>query len=143
MKVFVATKEGQGLRENDFSHTEEGELVFFSYGCDRDKDNVDGGCGCRRGMTGFKNLTSTTTFKVIDMEMTEDEYIDKHVTAMYATGFNDFEEIEDLKDSSRSDSEILLDGASIFPENIILERRGNDIQPRAQFSWSFPPEEDY
>ena len=70
MKVFVATKEGQGLRQNDFSHAEEGELVLFSYGCDRDKDNVDGGCGCRRSMDGFKTLSGTTTFKVVDMEMT-------------------------------------------------------------------------
>lgn len=64
MKVFVATKEGQGLRENDFSHTDEGELVLFSYGCDRDKDNVDGGCGCRRGMNGFNTLKAPPHLKL-------------------------------------------------------------------------------
>ena len=143
MKVFVATKEGQGSRENDFSFTEEGELLLFSYGCDRDKDNVDGGCGCRRGMSGFQTLKSTTTFKVVDIEMTEDEYIDKHVAAMAKTGFFDGEDLEDQKACSRSDIELLLEGASVFPEGIILERRGNDIQPRVEFSWSFPPAEDY
>lgn len=46
MKVFVATKEGQGTRDSDFTFAEHGELVLFMDGCGSDRGNPDGGCGC-------------------------------------------------------------------------------------------------
>lgn len=95
------------------------------------------------GYERIQHFKSTTTFKVVDMEMTEDEYVDKHVAAMAETGFSFGDDIEEQKDISRSDIQVLLEAANGFPVGMILERRGNDIQPRPQFSWSFPPMEDY
>jgi hypothetical protein len=59
MKVFVSTKDGQGIRNNDFSWTNEGELVKFALECDGEK--IDGKCGCRRSMSGFDTHKATTT----------------------------------------------------------------------------------
>lgn len=56
MKVMVATREGQGFRENDFSWTKENELVGFTSECDG--ETIDGNCGCRRSMSGFDTHTA-------------------------------------------------------------------------------------
>lgn len=59
MRIFVATRETQGMREDDFSWTVDGELVRFpGLTCD------DPGCGCERSMAGLASSRATTTFKV-------------------------------------------------------------------------------
>lgn len=67
MKVFVATKQTQGTRKNDYSHTTDGELVYVS-GNECDGESVDGHCGCRRGFSGMTSLRATTTAIVEERE---------------------------------------------------------------------------
>ena len=59
-KVLTATAATQGMRKNDFSHTEEGELV--TYGLECDCEQVDGVCGCKRSLVGRSTHKATTTF---------------------------------------------------------------------------------
>ena len=73
MKILVATKETQGFRDSDFSWAREGELVRFDSECDRDKNRIDGGCGCRRSMVGLETGRATTTFKVVEMDITTEK----------------------------------------------------------------------
>lgn len=143
MKVFVATKEGQGLRRSDFSHAEEGELVIFSAECATDRFDIEGGCGCRRSMTGLNTGQNTTTFKVSNMDLTKDEFLAKHMAAKVTWGiYGNLEEAE-ADGLLPTDVEILLEAAIAFPEGVVLERRGQDVQSRPQFSWTHPPEEEF
>ena len=88
MKVLIATKETQGRRKSDFSHTTDGELVTFGFECDRDRNNIDGGCGCRRTMVGIKSGRGTTTFMVSELDITRDELI-KRLSASHILTFGD------------------------------------------------------
>jgi hypothetical protein len=127
VKVLVATKEGQGRRYSDFSWTNEGELVGFAFECDTDKDNIDGGCGCRRSMSGFDSRKATTTFKVIDKNITKDEFITLYLESEKKAGWFDGK-----TDRERwvKYAEELLETAKIFPVDEVLEKRGDIIQIR-------------
>ena len=85
MKVFISTKQTQGVRHSDFSWTKAGELVRFGTECARDKNRIDRGCGCRRSMVGLATNQATTTFKVIDKDITDEEFF-KLVFKSYARG---------------------------------------------------------
>lgn len=67
MLMLIATKETQGTRKNDFSWTEEGELVRFGSACDGEH-HADGPCGCRRALSGLTSHRGTTTVKVANIE---------------------------------------------------------------------------
>ena len=71
MKLLVATRDLQGIRPNDFCWTEEGEIVHLGFQCSREE--VDGGCGCRRSFTGLKTQKGTTTAKVAEVDVTVEE----------------------------------------------------------------------
>ena len=58
MKVLVSTHETQGERASDFCWVPDGELVGFAFECDTDRDDIDGGCGCRRAMSGLAAMGS-------------------------------------------------------------------------------------
>ena len=73
MKVLVGTKDTQGKRKNDFSFTDEGELVTFGTECDREA--VDGHCGCKRSLVGMKTRKGTTTFKVVEKKISKVNYL--------------------------------------------------------------------
>lgn len=61
--VFVATRQTQGQRDNDFCFVPEGEIVTFPvFTCDGEE--ADGVCGCRRSLCGVLSSTGTTTMKV-------------------------------------------------------------------------------
>lgn len=132
MKVFVATSEGQGLRESDFFHSKEGELVFFAAECARDINNVDGGCGCRRCMDDSESK-ATTTFKVADLNITKEDYIEKYCEYLIKSTRFEAEEVEEGIEYHRAEAETLLQAAEVFPVDEILEKRGNDIQPRPKY----------
>ncbi len=125
-----------------FSNIKEGDLVRFPLECDRDADNVDSGCGCRRSMSSF-SAGATTTFKVADMDITKEEYFQKCVARdpEYATlKKGDFGEdlvyYESILQDYEEEVKDLLESANIFPVGMVLEKRGNDIQPRPSFSWT-------
>jgi len=122
MKVFVATKEGQGKRKNDFCWAKEGELVKFCFECDG--ESIDGNCGCRRSMGGFNTLSATTTFKVVDMDITREEFIRRFAESEEKAGW-----IWTDEEISRFGNE-MLETAKEFPTGKVLEKRGNLIQTR-------------
>jgi hypothetical protein len=136
MKVLIATKKGQGIRDNDFSFVPEGDLVRYGFDCDGEE--VDGSCGCRRSLAGMRNLKGTTTFKVADLPLTAEAY-QKELLASFRRGLQGLpkKEIdkaakEVLDDGTlQHESERLLKIAARFPVGTVLERRGNVIQPRA------------
>jgi len=122
MKVLIATNEKQGERENDFSFTNEGEFVKFGMECDGEE--IDGSCGCRRSVAGFDTLRGTTTFKVVEEDITEDKFIELYKESDKKAGWN-FED----KDMTKMAKE-LISIAQSFPVNSVLEKRGNKIVMR-------------
>lgn len=140
MKVFVATSEGQGKRETDFSHSQEDDLVFFPFECGSDASDIDGSCGCRRSMEGL-NSASTTTFKVKDLDISEADYYKKFIEALVKNRGFDETEIEEGAEYFKPEFQNLLNAANIFPEDLVLEKRGNDIQSRPAFSFTILDEE--
>ena len=126
MKVLISTQQTQGIRHSDFSWTKEGELVRLGIECDSDKNRIDDGCGCRRSMVGLATSKATTTFKVIDKDITDDKFF-KLVCKSY-------EREEVLK--ILTDEEIkayvaeLKEFADAFPIDVVLEKRGDKIQVR-------------
>jgi hypothetical protein len=128
MKVFVATKRLQGLRKNDFSHTLEGELVKYGFVCDG--ETVDGHCGCMRSMVGFESQKATTTFKVVEMPITPEEFWNKYIESERKAGWvKESAEKADLK-VFKAVAKELLKLASHFQVDTVLEKRGYRIQTR-------------
>ncbi len=72
MKVLVATKRMQGMRQWDMSYTVDGELVMNPpVSCDCPD------CPCEREMIGLGSRSGTTTFTVSDLpEFDVDTYRD-------------------------------------------------------------------
>lgn len=67
MKVVVAKRQTQGVRDNDFSWTIDGELVLLGLAL---HDDTDGPCGCARAFAGMSLHRATTTGLVADLELT-------------------------------------------------------------------------
>ena len=65
MKLFVATQETQGQRNNDFCHAREGEILIFSV-ITCDGEETDGACGCKRCLCGIE-IGATTTMRVAEI----------------------------------------------------------------------------
>jgi hypothetical protein len=124
IKILVATKETQGKRKNDFSWCNEGELVTFAMECDG--ETIDGSCGCRRAMAGMVTHTATTTFKVIEAEITKEALLESEMVSIIE-GWGDSEGIKAL---ARENAKELLSTADLFEVGTILEKRGNRIIAR-------------
>lgn len=122
IKVFVATKEGQGKRKNDFCFANEGELLKFPSECDR--ETTDGRCGCKRSLAGLDTFKSTTTFKVIERDLSEDQFIELLGESDEKAGWSF------AKPETREMGHYILQLAKNLPVGKILERRGNRIQVR-------------
>lgn len=75
MRVLVATVLTQGNRSGDYCYCVEGEPVWISEPCDRDRRDPNGGCGCSRGFAGAASHRTTTTARVADLSLTRDELI--------------------------------------------------------------------
>ena len=122
-QMLVATKETQGKRKNDFSHTTRDEPVFFSFECD--SETVDGSCGCRRSMSGLESLKATTTFKVAERNGTN---LTQRLMDHFTKDWHMSEE-EARREAVQMDNE-LTRIAGAFPLGTILEKRGSKIQVR-------------
>ena len=119
MKLIVATKEKQGVRENDFHHTNEGEIVYFGFECDC--ETVDGPCGCKRSLVGIDSHKASTTFKVVEKNITETELNKMLKDSLAKAGW-------DVKDSAvESDARMLIRLAKRFLIGTVLERRGEVV----------------
>jgi hypothetical protein len=127
MKVLVATKDGQGIRKNDFCWVPEGEIVHFGFECDGDKDDIDGHCGCRRAMVGLECAKATTTMKVAEVPAKKREIVarlKKHYREDWKMKAKAAEKIvrDEMKD--------LADVVATFPLGAVIEKRGDTFQIR-------------
>jgi len=125
MKVLVATSEGQGMRENDFCFTEEGEFVSLPFECDGEQ--VDGPCGCMRSFAGMHSSKGTTTAKVVEKGITSAQFVALTVRSRMAGGW--------IKSGDPvgwvvEEAEEMLRLASTFPVGVVVEKRGDGIQER-------------
>jgi len=127
MKVLVATKEGQGIRKNDFCWVPEGEIVHFGFECDGDKDDIDGCCGCRRAMVGIDCAKATTTMKVMELPVKRrdiTEQLKKHYQGDWKMKASVAEKM------ARDEIKEMVGIADKFPVGAIVEKRGDVLQVR-------------
>ena len=131
MKILTATSETQGHRGSDFNWCEEGEPVRFGFECDRDKEEIDGGCGCQRSMAGMQSQTATTTMKVVDRaDMDVDKFKPMVRVALDAGGWLKLGTEKDNEEWIESESKELLRVAATFRAGTIVEKRGDELQER-------------
>lgn len=120
MKLIVATKEKQRMRENDFHHADEDEIVYFGTECDC--ETVDGPCGCKRSLVGIESHKGSTTFKVVEKDITEKELRKMLKENLAKAGWGQIS-----NRAINSDVRGLIRLAEQFPVGSILERRGDDV----------------
>jgi hypothetical protein len=128
MRVFVATKETQGYRKNDFGFCNEGELVGFGTECDGEE--VDGNCGCRRALAGLESHKATTTFKVVDLPITVSDLIAKIQDSLIKAGWGDVGIKIKVADIAEEDAKELARVADFFQVGDIVEKRGDEFRKR-------------
>lgn len=122
-KVLVSTNEMQGKRSSDFCHIPDGEIVMFPMiECSGEK--IDGGCGCRRSMSGVETHKATTTMKVVEKDLDPEElYIVIRDSLKTAGWIRDREAVLFYVKE-------LLEFAEQFEVGDIVERRGNKLKKR-------------
>jgi hypothetical protein len=120
MKIIVATSETQGRQPGDFNFVPDGEIVMVS-----DCDCLHAGCDCVRSMVGIKNGKGTTTMKIVESNMTGEEYRRLIKEANHSYGELG---IDDITFNEQADA--LLDLAMQFPVGAVIERDGENFQQR-------------
>jgi hypothetical protein len=136
VRVLMATSETQGLRASDFSWVPDGELLCWGFACDRDRDNIDGGCGCCRSLSGVFSRRATTTFKVSEIDGDAETLYCLYERSYHKAGF------PLTADDIRALCAEMLEVAVRYPLGTILEKRGEAIQPRRRRPRSMWDEED-
>ena len=124
MKVLVATSDTQGQRGNDFSYCIDGELVTVGLVCAADEENPDGGCGCGRAFAGLNSHKATTTAKVKDVELSEEDYVEALRSSLEQQGWPT-EDVGEL-------AAWLVQLVSTWPTGSVIERRLDDIFIRTE-----------
>jgi hypothetical protein len=124
MKVLVATRDTQGQRGNDFSYCIEGELVTVGLVCAADEVDPDGGCGCGRAFAGLNSHKATTTAKVKDVELSEEDYVEALRSSLAQQGWPT-EDVGEL-------ATWLVQLVSTWPTGSVIERRLDDIYIRTE-----------
>jgi hypothetical protein len=125
MKLLVATKQAQGKRKNDFSFTEENEIVHFAFECDGEK--VDGHCGCKRSMSGLMSNRATTTMTVNEVDISKVDLI--NLLVLHYRDNWKMNENEAIR-ISRKEAEELVKIGDIFPIGSVVEKRGRTLKIR-------------
>ena len=131
MRVLVATKETQKARKNDFCHGEEGELVTYGSECDR--ETVDGSCGCKRSLIGFRTHRATTTFMIADDPDVTEESVTAAIRAKLSEegwigrGICSKEEDDKMVELLAIDTIRLYAGFAGLPAGSVIERRGRNF----------------
>ncbi|MGH8975869.1 MAG: DUF7715 family protein, partial [Acidimicrobiia bacterium] len=87
LKVLVATRRGQGLRDNDYYWLTDGEFVRLDPPCRRGRA-VDV-CGCGRGFAGCQSQQSGTTAAVALWPGSPEDYVDAIADALAEAGYID------------------------------------------------------
>jgi len=134
-KVLTATAATQGMRKNDFSHTEEGELVTYGFECDG--ETVDGVCGCKRSLIGMSTHKATTTFKVESKELSDSELTERIRASLAESGWIGNggpwtpEKDEEFVKAQFRDTVDLWSIFNDVPDGAVLERRGDSFRVRS------------
>lgn len=115
MKLLVSTRETQGQRCNDFCMAPEGEIV--TYGINDSE------------MVGVSSLEGTTTFKVIEKDMTIEDLASIFVEHLIKAEWKDAPS-KDLLRIAESDAYAILRVSDKFPEGSVLERRNHKFSAR-------------
>jgi hypothetical protein len=124
MRVLVATSQTQGHRENDFDFCVEGELVTVGLVCAADEQDPDGGCGCGRAFAGLNSHRATTTAKVKEVELSEEDYVEALRSSLPSrAGRPRMGELADW-----------LAQLGRWPVGSVIERRGDDMLIRSTAS---------
>jgi hypothetical protein len=101
MKVFIATPRGQGEREGDFFHAEEGELLRFGWTC-----GTPIRCGCGRSLFGLRSNRATTTFEVVDLDIDVVEFADMLAESLVTSHWRDLRVNEALDEATKEAIEL-------------------------------------
>lgn len=134
MKLLTWTRECQGQRRSDYYNGPdelEGALVRWGMECDRDRDDIDGSCGCRRGMSTLdaRPAGNTTTMRVVDVNVSVAELNERLLAAVVAGGWGSAEN-EELQDLAKEEAEALVSVADEFALDTVLEKRGDVFRVR-------------
>jgi hypothetical protein len=135
MRLMTITKETQGWRKNDFCFPKEGEIAVFGFECDTDRDDIDGTCGCRRAMIGIKSQNASTTMKVMEINMTEQQLRDRIKEYFVQTKWSDLFNPEELRDITKTYQRDLMRIGSYFTEGAVVEKRGDQFHHRKEGVW--------
>ena len=73
-------------------------------------------------MSGLESFKSTTTFKVIEVDMTKEQYEEIILKSLQISYGNI---LTDINEFAMEDAKELLTLANVFPIGSILEKRGN------------------
>ena len=120
MKIIVATSETQGQRPGDFNFVPDGEIVVVS-----DCDCLHAGCDCVRSMVGINSGKGTTTMKVVESDITLEEY--HRLIGEANQGYGELGMDDNI---SNEQVDALLDLARQFPAGAVIERDGEDFKQR-------------
>jgi hypothetical protein len=120
MKIIVATSETQGQRPGDFNFVPEGEVLIVS-----DCDCLHEGCECKRSMVGVLCGKGTTTMKVIESDLTRDDYL--RLVREANQGYAELGVEESFFDEQ---ADALLALAGEFQAGAVIERNGEDFDVR-------------
>ena len=129
MNVLVATRALQGQRKNDFCHAWDGEIVRFQIECPGEK--IDAPCGCRRSMAGTDTSTATTTMKVLNMEITPEQFRAKIESSLRKDGWIS-DDLPGWQKLVEEEAEELLRIAAAFEVDTVVEKRGVEFRPRTK-----------
>ena len=131
MKLLVATHQAQGERPSDFCFVPEGEIVRFGFECDRDRQEIDGGCGCRRSMSGLLCSKGTTTMLVIERpDLTSPALHDLIRLSLQQGGWAEGMTSGRLQRAVADEARRLIAAARPFAPGAIVEKRGDFLQIR-------------
>jgi hypothetical protein len=120
MKIIVATSEMQGQRPGDFNFVPDGEVVIVS-----DCDCLHEGCDCIRSMVGVNCGKGTTTMKVVESDLTREQY--RRLIGGAKQGYADLGVDESVFDEQ---ADALLELAAEFTAGAVIERNGEDFEVR-------------
>ena len=117
MKIFVATRETQGQRANDFICCNEDEILTLGSTCTG--ATADDRCGCARSMVGIETRKATTTAKVIDSPMKLNDLVKLFHASDVKAGFGNLMD----KATERLAAQQLADIANSFEVGDVIEMR--------------------
>lgn len=128
MKLMVATKQGQGKRKSDFTWATEGEIVIFAFECD--DEGIDGGCGCKRSMSGIDSHKATTTMVIVEVNITPKELTEKILASLTSGGWTKAMGLKQAKAHAQEVADELIKVGNYFDIGEVIEKRGDSIQRR-------------